>query len=207
MLALLASQTAPAATLDTPSVALTGIAFDITVSEAPARQALILEAGEQRWETAAGDDGTAMFPGIELDRAGPVELRVTDAAGNRLAGSTQRVLPAWVSILPPAVAIALALALKSVIPSLFLGIWLGATALERFTPGGALAGALSAFDTYVADSLADRDHVAIVLFSMMIGGMVGIVSRAGGMAAIVSTLMRYARSAASAQVSIWAMGL
>ena len=36
------------------------------------------------------------------------------------------VIPSWVSILPPLVAIGMALLIRSVLPALMLGLWLGA---------------------------------------------------------------------------------
>jgi len=118
-----------------------------------------------------------------------------------------RVLPGWVSITPPLLAILVALALRSVIPALMLGIWLGATALRSFTPSGAFLGLLDSFQVHVVQALADADHAAIILFSLMIGGMIGIITRNGGMAAIVQKMMRFARTAISGQVSVWLMGI
>jgi Na+/H+ antiporter NhaC len=55
--------------------------------------------------------------------------------------------------------------------------------------------------------VADADHAAIILFSLMIGGMVGIITRNGGMASIVSMIVSRARTAISGQVAVWGMGL
>ena len=68
-------------------------------------------------------------------------------------------------------------------------------------------GLLDSFQIHVVAALADPDHAAIVLFSMMIGGMVGIITRNGGMAAIVLRMVSRARTAVSGQVSVWLMGL
>ena len=40
----------------------------------------------------------------------------------------------WVALLPPLIAIVLAIATKQVIVSLFLGIWTGATILNGWNP-------------------------------------------------------------------------
>ena len=42
--------------------------------------------------------------------------------------------PQWYSVLPPIIAIILAIKTKQVIPSLFAGIWIGATLLSDFNP-------------------------------------------------------------------------
>ena len=82
------------------------------------------------------------------------------------------------SLLPPALAIFLALWARQVVASLFLGIWLGATMLAG-DPG---RGFLRLVDTNLRDALADPDHVSILLFSMLLGGMVAVMSRSGGTA-------------------------
>jgi len=73
--------------------------------------------------------------------------------------------------------------------------------------GGLAAGALASIDTYVRGALADPDHVAIIVFSMLLGGMVGVMSRAGGTHGIVRALEPLATSPRRSQVITWAMGV
>lgn len=56
-------------------------------------------------------------------------------------------------------------------------------------------------------ALSDEEHAAIILFSLMIGGMVGIITRNGGMASIVRKIFSRARSAIGGQTAVWGMGL
>jgi Na+/H+ antiporter NhaC len=100
-----------------------------------------------------------------------------------------------------------ALALRNVVPALLLGVWLGAAALTSFTPRGIFSALLDSFQIYVTRALADPDHAAIILFSLMIGGMVGIITRNGGMTSIVRMLVSRAKTAVAGQVSVWLMGL
>lgn len=113
----------------------------------------------------------------------------------------------WISVLPPVVAIALALILRQVIPALFLGIWIGAWALNGFSLIGLWLGLLETFETHIVSALADRDHAAVILFSMMIGGMVGIISRNGGLQGIVDLIVRFAANVRRASLATVAMGL
>ncbi len=113
----------------------------------------------------------------------------------------------WVSVLPPLIAIAMALAFKRVIPALFLGIWVGAWAVYDFSLGGLLKGGLDSFQIYVLQALANEDHAAIILFSFMIGGMVGIVTRNGGMNGVVNRIAGWATSARRGQVATGVLGL
>ncbi len=104
-------------------------------------------------------------------------------------------------------AILVALTLRSVIPALLLGIWIGAAALKSFTLPGIFGGLLDSLQVFVVGALADPDHAAIILFSMMIGGMVGIITRNGGMTKIVMALVRRAKTAVGGQVAVWVMGI
>jgi Na+/H+ antiporter NhaC len=109
--------------------------------------------------------------------------------------------------MPAFLAIAVALLLRNVVPALLLGLWLGSTALQGFTPLGGLKGLLDVFTVFIVNALANPDHAAIILFTMMIGGMVGIITRNGGMASIVRVVVSKAKTAVGGQVSVWLMGL
>jgi Na+/H+ antiporter NhaC len=109
---------------------------------------------------------------------------------------------AW-SLLPPLVAIGLALTLRQVVASLVLGVFVGAMLMVG-SPGTAF---LRVVDTHIRDALADADHVSIILFSMLLGAMVGVMSRAGGTAGVVQALAPLATSARRSQIATWFMGL
>lgn len=109
--------------------------------------------------------------------------------------------------MPAFLAIVVALLLRNVLPALLVGLWLGATALEGFTLGGAAQGLLNVFSVFIVHALANPDHAAIIAFSMMIGGMVGIITRNGGMSSVVRMIVSRAKTAVGGQVSIWLMGL
>jgi len=113
----------------------------------------------------------------------------------------------WVSVLPPVLTIGVALAFKRVVPALFLGIWMGAWAIRDFGLFNIWLGLLDAFQVFVADALSNPEHTAIVLFSMMVGGMVGIISRNGGMQGIVNYIVKWANSARHACLATASLGL
>ncbi len=120
-------------------------------------------------------------------------------------------IPLWMSILPPLIAIVLALALREVFSSLFLGILSGTAIMYYYKGVGFFAaigkGLLAVIDTYVIQSLLDRGHLSIIVFSMLIGGMVQLISANGGMQGIVNFLSRYATSRRSGQFVAWLMGI
>ena len=123
------------------------------------------------------------------------------------ADSAPQAAGSWVAILPPLLTIAVALTIKRVIPALFVGIWLGAWAINDFGITGLWSGFLDTFQVYVANALSNPDNAAIVLFSMMVGGMVGIITRNGGMQGIVNHIVAWADSARHACIATATLGV
>jgi len=121
-----------------------------------------------------------------------------------------RHIPLWLSLLPPLIAILLALIFKEVVVSLFAGVWIGAFIAGGMRVDSAYYLLLSLFDVlehYVIQALADSGHLSIIVFSMLIGGMVAVISRNGGMAGVVLAFSRYARSPRSTQFITWLLGV
>src|SRR6056297_2344020 len=113
----------------------------------------------------------------------------------------------WISILPPLIAIGLALLLRQVIPALFAGIWIGAWALAGFSPLGVLEALMQTADTFILEAIADPDNASVILFTLFVGGMVGVISRNGGMLGIVDRIIGFANTVGRAMASTVAMGL
>jgi len=117
-----------------------------------------------------------------------------------------------VPLLPPLVAIGLAMTTRNVIVSLFSGIYVGAVSIIYSIPdmtfvGSAFSGMLRVADTYILNSIVQADKAAILLFSVMIGGMVGVVSRSGGLQGLVDVLAAWATSPKWAQLATFFMGI
>ncbi|MDZ7686066.1 MAG: Na+/H+ antiporter NhaC family protein [Gammaproteobacteria bacterium] len=129
-------------------------------------------------------------------------------------GATQHA--GWLSIVPALAAIAVALVTRSVIPALLFGIWLGAWIALGFDDRGNWSGfvltdgGIALLDTigvYIRDGMADSDRVSIILFSLLIGGMVGIISRNGGLQGVVNFIVRYANTDRRAQAATAGLGV
>ncbi len=118
--------------------------------------------------------------------------------------SDLRVIPGWTSILPALFAIVLALIARQVLVALFLGIWLGAALIYDYNP---FAGLLYALTDYIGVAAADPDKMAIIVFSLTLGGMVGVISKMGGMQGIVEKLALKASTPRRGQVVTWLMGI
>lgn len=115
-----------------------------------------------------------------------------------------RVLPGWLSLVPPLLAIFLALLLRQVIVSLAAGIYAGALFIYNFDPFAAL---LRLIDVFIMDALLDKDHMYIILFTLLIGGVVGIISRNGGTSGLAFQITKFARTPRSGMLSSWLMGV
>jgi Na+/H+ antiporter NhaC len=128
-----------------------------------------------------------------------------------IIGPVAGPMPLWMSILPPLVAIVMALLIKEVISSLFVGILTGTFLMALYggaSPASALGGGLlRVVDTYVVGSLFDADHVMIIVFTLIIGGMVRIITANGGMQGVVNWLSRRARGPRSGQLMTFFMDL
>ncbi len=198
-------QSANAIELHSPAVALVDVPMDYEVSGASASESVELRINGKSYNATADTDGLASFSEISIGSTGTVSIKAI--AGDESASSELRVIPGWVSLLPAVMAIVIALSLRNVIPALLLGLWFGATALQSFTLKGAGVGLLDTFQVFVRGALSDADRVSIILFTLMIGGMVGIITRNGGMASIVLAIVSRAKTAVSGQVAVWLMGL
>ncbi len=130
--------------------------------------------------------------------------RLEVRSGAVSASTTVRAIPGWLSIVPPIVAIALALIFREVLLSLMAGIFAGALILYHWNPVTAFARSI---DSIIVPALANLDHAKIIVFSMLLGGMVGLISRSGGTQGIVNRLSRYATTARRGQVTAWIMGV
>lgn len=114
------------------------------------------------------------------------------------------VVPGWLSLMPPLIAILLALLTRQVLIALFAGIWFGSTVVYGYN----LAyGFLESLTTYIGEAPADTEHMAILIFSLTLGGMVGVISKSGGTQGIIERLTRYASSPRSGQLATWFMGI
>ena len=111
--------------------------------------------------------------------------------------------------MPPLIAILMALIFKEVITSLFIGIFFGGALIGVYKEGliGLFTGLLSVIDTYIVNSLNNWDHLSVIIFSMMIGAIVSVISRNGGMLGVVDHISKYAKDARSGQLATWLLGI
>ncbi len=151
----------------------------------------VLELGEHALSIDA--------PGLSLGR------HTIKVEGNGFTEQVEiRVIPGWLSILPPLIAIGLALAFKDVLVSLCVGVYAGALFLASWNPLTAFARTI---DNFIWPALANAEHAAIIIFSMLLGGMVAVIGRSGGTQGIVDGLSPFATNSRRGQVATWALGV
>lgn len=112
----------------------------------------------------------------------------------------------WVSILPPLMAIFIALVFRQVLFALFLGIWCGAFLAGDLSFFGFFEGFFTALSDYIVPGVADADRMSIVVFSILIGGMVGVITDNGGTRGVIKAITRFVRTKVQGQLVTALMG-
>ena len=191
--------------IETPPLGLTNVPMEIAVTGVGSGQVVAVKIGADNVWATADEAGRAVVEDFTVAKTGTVAISAN--LNGESAFASLRVLPGWISLMPAFLAIGVALLLRNVVPALLIGLWLGATALQGFSVTGTWKGLLDVFAVFIADAMADADRAAIILFTMMIGGMVGIITRNGGMSSVVRMIVSRAKTAVGAQVSVWMMGL
>jgi tetracycline resistance efflux pump len=113
--------------------------------------------------------------------------------------------PSWYSILPPVLAIVLAVWSKQVVVSLFAGIWMGFTLLSGFNP---LSGIASSIDA-VVQVFTDPGDARVLIFTLLIGSMIATIEYSGGVRGFVRYLetRRWVHNGVRAQCLAWIIGI
>ncbi|WP_406672844.1 Na+/H+ antiporter NhaC family protein [Natronospira sp.] len=92
----------------------------------------------------------------------------------------------WLSLLPPVVAIAVAIWKREVIVALLAALFVSETLLAGFNPGGGFTGMLDRA-TAVFES---PNSTRILMFSLLVGALLYYIQYSGGVAAVVQWLTR-----------------
>ena len=113
--------------------------------------------------------------------------------------------PSWYSILPPVLAIVLAIWSKQVILSLFAGIWIGFTIMNGFNP---LVGVTAGLDG-VVNVFSDAGDAKVLIFTLLIGSLIATIEHSGGVRGFVHFLesRRWVHTPVRAQLLAWATGI
>ncbi|MCQ2535689.1 MAG: Na+/H+ antiporter NhaC family protein [Lachnospiraceae bacterium] len=110
----------------------------------------------------------------------------------------------FLSLLPPIIAIVLALITKEVYSSLFIGILCGGLLYSGFSFSGTVTHVLN--DGIIA-SLADAYNVGILIFLVVLGSMVMLMDRAGGSAAFGRWAASHIKTKFGAMMATMVLGI
>jgi Na+/H+ antiporter NhaC len=188
-----------------PAVALPGAAFEVSATipdEAAPTPYVLRTASGEVLKSGTLEPGENKIEEVSIRAEADLPLAVV--AGGAEVLLTPRFLPGWVSVLPPLLAIGLALLFREVVISLFAGVWIGAFFWTGLNPFSAV---LRTVDSFALPEFADPDHAAIIIFSLLIGGMVGVMGRNGGTHGIVERLAPVATTPRRGQLAAYVQGL
>ena len=163
---------------------------------------------------AAGEDpteatGTRMIEcpdcgalGVVLSDEGEA-LTCDTCAGEGYIQSSSSFYNTPLSLLPPVIAIALALITKEVYSSLFVGILMGGLLYSNFAFEGTV---LHVFNDGIVASLSDTYNVGILIFLVILGTMVCLMNKAGGSAAFGRWTQKHIKSRVGVQLATVLLG-
>ncbi|MEL7060900.1 MAG: Na+/H+ antiporter NhaC family protein [Acidobacteriota bacterium] len=155
----------------------------------------------------AGASAPAEIGGVNaaVEASGADVAPGSTAVAGEAAGQAEEPAPdyGWRSLVPPLLAIFLALLFRDVVVAIYLGIFSGALIVAQWDVFAAFGRSV---DAYLVPAIADGDHAAILMFTTLLGAMIGLVSRSGGTRGIVEALRPWATSPRRGQTATVAMG-
>jgi len=108
----------------------------------------------------------------------------------------------WLSILPPVVAIVLAIKTREVYISLAIFVWLGWTIMDSWNP---VLGLIDGVNTFLA-AITEPGNARTLLFSALIGGIITLTQASGGMEGFIDWVERKRLGQNPRTVRLFAIG-
>ena len=111
----------------------------------------------------------------------------------------------WISILPPLIAITLAIKTRQVFISLAAGIWMGWIVLTGWRPFAGLGATLESF----VNVFQEPGNTRVIIFSALVGSLIALTQRSGGVEGFVNFLLKrkWIETRRSAQLLAWFLGV
>jgi Na+/H+ antiporter NhaC len=194
-------------------ISLKGTSHKITISGDELVQLDSLKATSAKETTLLKNPSRLNTLYLETSESGVLEIQVFAHQDKKQVAETFvykiKSMPSWLSILPPLLAIFLAILTKEVISSLFIGILSGSVLVAYY--GIEQKHIASAFFMSVSDylipALNDSGHLSVIVFSMLIGATVAVISKNGGMKGMVNRIAKKAKTAKQGQMATYFLGL
>ena len=186
------------------STALEGIEFSFVVSGLPDSVSsvnLIIQNDTYKDEVVLNASAGKIDTSLVINDTGNFYLIFPQLNVERVS---VRVFPGLLSIIPPLLAILFTLIFRQVILSLILGVYAGAVFIYDYNP---LIGLLRLIDKYIINSISDVSHIQIIVFTLLFGGVIGLISKSGGTRGIANVITKFAKNRKSTMLSAWLSGL
>ncbi len=145
-----------------------------------------------------GDETKLVLEELGEHKASPCE----DCGGTGKVAADSNYYATFVSLLPPIIAIVLALVTKEVYSSLFIGIVVAALYATNFKP-------VAAMDTLLSTGLigAVEGTAGIFIFLVVLGILVALINKAGGSAAFGAWAEKHIKSRTGAMFATFILGV
>ena len=185
-----------------------GEAVEAAAEEAAEDAELLVDTAAE--EDAAAADDAAFDAAMEYVDAYADNLESDPDFTENVASAIETVrtrIPAyakWLSLLPPIIAIVLALITKEVYSSLILGILAGGVIYAGFNFEGIMNHVVQ--DGFIGN-LADSWNIGIIIFLVILGALVAMMNKAGGSAAFGRWAVKHIKSRIGAQLATIALGV
>ena len=160
---------------------------------------------------------TFTVSGLTVSALGPQLLNVAlvmdeaqPTTGERMTTTTTtvscsfHVIPPILSIMPPIVTLILAVATKQVVPSLLVGVWVGALFVDGFNP---IASFCNTFSVYFVDALTGNGHGPVILIACVLGGVLELVDKSGGAKGLAMVARKMASTRQRALVAAYVLSI
>ena len=189
------------------------IAADVDLTENENAVVFMNNAGEfdasAMTEEELADYSTAATTFIDSysDNVGAIDSEVFTADLNKAVAAKRNEIPTYstiFSLIPPIIAIVLALITKEVYSSLFIGIAAGAFMYANFNFSGAIDHLF--VDGFIA-SIADSYNIGILIFLVVLGAIVALMNKSGGSAAFGRWASTHIKSKVGAQLATILLGV
>ena len=110
----------------------------------------------------------------------------------------------WLSLLPPLVAIVLAITTRRATLSLLVGLLCGVLVTKGGDPIAAL---YDLFAVHLLPIFTDVGKLRVFAFTLMMGAMIGVICFCGGMKGLISLISPLAKTRRGGQLVTWLLGL
>ena len=110
----------------------------------------------------------------------------------------------WLSLLPPLVAIVLAITTRRATLSLVVGLFCGVLITKGGNPWPALH---DLFELHLWPTFTDPGKLRVFSFTLMMGAMIGVICYCGGMKGLIGLISPLAKTRRGGQMVTWLLGL